>query len=84
MATFERQIDALGGTQNETTECGAGYSDGHSRAIEDASRVGTSADALVDELLETIVDALDGRQSLDKWGPYARALVIRVKQRRAE
>lgn len=84
MSTFERQIAALGGSHNETTEYGAGYSDGHSRAIEDATRIGASADALIDELLETIVDVLDGRQSLDKWGPYARALVIRVKQRRAE
>ncbi len=84
MATFERKIEALGGTHNETTEYGAGWSDGHRRALEDSELIASNADNLVDELLETIVDALDGRLPLDKWAPYARELVIRVKRRRAE
>ena len=83
MATFERQIDALGGQRNEDGEYNAGYADGYSSALADACLVGADADVLVDELLEAITDMLDGGRTLERWTADARLLVNRVKHRMA-
>lgn len=83
MATIERQIDALGGAPEGTGEYNAGYHDGYTRALEAAMEIGRDADALVDELLETITDILDGQRILERWASDARTLVIRVNHRRA-
>lgn len=83
MATYERQIDTLGGAGNEDTEYNAGYHDGYSRAIDAATLIGADADALVDELVECIKDVLGGREGLIRWATDAELLVRRVREREA-
>lgn len=83
MPTIERQIEAIGGIKEGDGEYNAGYHDGYVRAVEYAMEIGADADALVEELIEWIEDALDGRRPLDKWAPEVRAMIAGLKSRRA-
>lgn len=78
MPTIERQIDALGGTHSDPV-----YGDGYDDALRVAGQIAADADALVEELIETIEDVLYGRQTLSRWAADAESMIDRVKRRRA-
>jgi hypothetical protein len=86
MATYERQIDALGGVPEGSGEYNAGYYDGYSRAVEEATAIGADADDTINELIEAITDVLEGRfdhRGLQRWAENAEALVSRINRRLA-
>lgn len=75
MPTIERQIDALGGSDDP---------DGYSDALADCLPIAADADALVEELIEVIEDFLYGRQALIRWAADAEAMLARLKHRRSQ
>lgn len=78
MPTIERQIDALGGSHSDPV-----YGDGYNDALTAALGVARDADALVEELIEWLEDALTGGVPLEKWAREATAMITRLKHRRA-
>lgn len=78
MATYERRIDALGGTY-----AGPGtYADGHSDALTAACEIAQEADDVITELVECIDDLLSGGYPLAQWAGYAEKLTAGIKHRR--
>ena len=60
--TYERKIDALGGTAHDQSE---DWNAGYSEALELATEIGADADAMIDELTETL-DAIVNPSSYTK------------------
>ena len=78
MPTVAREIDALGGA-------GAGsWHDGYHEALTSAETIAENADALIEELLETIDDILVGNTTLAVWVKQAQLVLTRARHRRAQ
>jgi hypothetical protein len=81
MATYERQIDALGGVDPDQT---GEYNDGYSTALHLAMQIGADADDTINELLDCLGELLNGDfASIARWGENAALLVDRVGRRLA-
>lgn len=80
--TYERKIDALGGIDTDKTE---DWNDGYSAALTEAIEIGADADAMIDELMETIEAILRPRseETLIRWAAAADLLLTRIRGRRA-
>lgn len=78
--TFYDRINVLGAPASAcTTDNERGYSEG----IEACLEIAEDADAMVDELVEAIEDALRGNYlDLGRWCADAKTLVERIKFRR--
>lgn len=93
MPTVAREIDALGGTFDGYADDRGGqyepayidgYNAGHLNALEAADPIAEFADALIEELLECIDDALTGAYPLNRWCTNAATLISRARSRRAQ
>jgi len=84
MMTYERRIDALGGTAASVSAYDMAYNDGHSDALEAAIAIGQDADTMIAELMEALDDILlSRRSSLSTWVKETELLLSRIRARQA-
>lgn len=80
MTPFARKIDALGGVPASDDYDAVVHTSGYNEAIGHATPIAEDADALIEELVETLSQLLYGHvHSLSEWTRDAETLLRRVR-----